>query len=169
MSVLQQDDLLEAMHRLVQAGHARIIGISAEIPVIERFFATRPGALTTAQFALNLGNIAFAQSTRANSDLLLVGNHPFGGPTGAAQGKALIAKLHTSPALPAALREKLDPNDPQTLPELVLNSVLRNTGLRSVIPAMMQTRHIDSNLKAVRQCRFTPAELTYLQQHIPTA
>jgi aryl-alcohol dehydrogenase-like predicted oxidoreductase len=165
VTVLQQEDLLEAIERLVQKGQIRMAGISAELQVIEKYFAKRPKQLMTAQFALNLGNIAFAEKVRQNSDLLLVGNHPFGGPGGAAAGRAVLAELRVSPELPTELREKLDPNDPQTLPELVLNCVLRGTGISAVVPAMMQVRHIQSNVRALAHCRFTMDELTVLQEH----
>jgi aryl-alcohol dehydrogenase-like predicted oxidoreductase len=165
VTVLQQEDLLEAIERLVQKGQIRMAGISADLQVIEKYFAKRPKQLMTAQFALNLANIAFAEKVRQNSDLLLVGNHPFGGPGGAAAGRAVLAELRVSPELPTELREKLDPNDPQTLPELVLNCVLRGTGISAVVPAMMQVRHIQSNVRALAHCRFTMDELTVLQEH----
>jgi aryl-alcohol dehydrogenase-like predicted oxidoreductase len=162
-SVLAQDDLLEALERLVESGKVRMAGISAELPVIARYFVERPPVLATAQFALNLANLAFTGQTRANGDLLLVANHPFGGPTGAAHAKTIVASLGTNAALPQALRDKLDPRDPQLLPELVLNCVLRGTGVRSVLAAMMQPRHIASNVAAVANCRFTLEELDQLR------
>jgi hypothetical protein len=61
------------------------------------------------------------------------------------------------------LREKLDPADPQVLPELVLNCILDGTGISAVVPAMMQVRHIASNVAAVERCRFTSEELEVLR------
>ena len=167
-SVLQQDDMLEALERLVTSGKVRLAGISAEQPVIASYFDQRPKALQTAQFAVNLANIAFTAETLRNGDLLLVGNHPFGGPTGAAGGKSAIATLAASAVLPASLREKLDANDPQVMPELVLNCILRGTGMTAVIPAMMQPRHIESNIRAVTACRFTAEELELLRKCLST-
>jgi aryl-alcohol dehydrogenase-like predicted oxidoreductase len=169
VSVLRQHDLLEAMGRLVESGRVRMAGISGEAEVIGRYFAERPKTLTTAQFALNLSNMGFAAETRQNDDLLLVGNHVFGGPSGAAAGKATLCSLHASADLPAELREKLDPDDPQTLPEMVLNCVLRGTGLASIVPAMMQVRHIRSNVRALENCRFTDEEIVLLQSHLGLA
>ena len=65
-TVLEQEDLLEAMERLVEQGKVRMAGISGELPVIEEYFARRPRQLKTAQFALNLGNMSFAETTRRN-------------------------------------------------------------------------------------------------------
>jgi aryl-alcohol dehydrogenase-like predicted oxidoreductase len=164
-SVLQQDDLLESMGRLIEAGKLRMAGISGELPVIARYFQQRPQPLKTAQFALNLATMPFAGQTPLNADLLLIGNHPFGGPAGAAAAKGLIETLRTAPTLPADLREKLDPADLQLYPELVLNCILRGTGLAAVIPAMMQLRHLHSNVRAVQHCRFSPGELSQLRQY----
>ncbi len=168
-TVLEQHELLDALDRLVRSGKVRMAGISAEVPVIERYFAERPKPLTTAQFALNLTNIGFAAETRKNDDLLLVGNHVFGGPSGAAAGRQMLAALHVSTGLPADLREKLDPGDPQAFPEMVLNCLLRGTGLTSIVPAMMQIRHIQSNIRALEKCRFTDQEITLLRQHLCSA
>jgi aryl-alcohol dehydrogenase-like predicted oxidoreductase len=162
-TVLEHDDLLEAMGRLVESGKVQMAGISGELPVISRCFAERPKVLTTAQFALNLATMRFAEETRRNSDLLLVGNHPFGGPSGAAAGKAAVERLRGSEGVSAELRGKLDATDGQVLPELVLNCVLRGTGLAAVVPAMMQAGHIESNVRAVENCRFSPEELEVLR------
>lgn len=163
VSALEQDDLMEALARLVESGKVRMAGISGELPVMERYFEERTRPLTTAQFALNLSNLGFVETTRQNGDLLLVANHPYGGPTGAAGGRAMVADLRNAPEVPAELREKLDPADPQVLPELVLNSILRGTGVSAVIPAMMQLRHITSNLRAIESCRFSEQELEFLR------
>jgi hypothetical protein len=90
---------------------------------------------------------------------MLVANHPFGGSAGAAGGKARLAELRGAETLPRELREKLDPGDPQVLPELVLNCILEGTGVSAVVPAMMQVRHIASNVAAVERCRFSVEEL----------
>ena len=167
-TVLAQDDLLEAMGRLVESGKVRVAGISGELPVISQYFRERPKVLATAQFALNLASMKFVEETRRNGDLLLVGNHPFGGPSGAAAGKTAVERLRSTDGLPVALREKLDPADPQVLPELVLNCVLRGTGLAAVVPAMMQARHIQSNVAAVERCRFSADELDMLRGLLST-
>jgi aryl-alcohol dehydrogenase-like predicted oxidoreductase len=160
-SALRADDLMEALGRLVEAGKVRRAGISAELPVVSEYFAQRQRPLTTAQFALNLSLMDFVAQTRANADLLLVANHPYGGPGGNAAAR--IRALRESAALPETLREKLVEGDPQVLPEVVLNCILDGTGVSAVIPAMMQVRHIESNLQAVEQCRFTGSELELLR------
>jgi aryl-alcohol dehydrogenase-like predicted oxidoreductase len=161
-SVLAQDELLEAMGRLVESGKARMAGISAELPVIASYFEQRPKPLTTAQFAFNLSHMDFAVETKKNADLLLVANHPYGGPGGNAWAK--LDALRQSPTLTKTLREKLAPSDPQLLPEVVLNCILDGTGVTAVIPAMMQPCHIASNVKAIESCRFTSEELAQLRQ-----
>jgi aryl-alcohol dehydrogenase-like predicted oxidoreductase len=166
-SVLAQGDLLEAMGRLVESGKVRMAGISAELPVISRYFAERPKPLTTAQFALNLSSMDFVAETQRNADLLLVANHPFGGPGGNASAR--IDALRESEALPQSLREKLGAGDPQVLPEMVLNCILDGTGVAAVIPAMMQPRHIASNVAAVERCRFNSEELELVRQALAGA
>ena len=165
-TVLEQEDLLEAMGRLAESGKVRMAGISGELPVISRYFEERPKVLTTAQFAVNLSTMRFVEETRRNGDLMLVANHPFGGPAGAAGGKARLAEMRGMAGLSQELREKLDVGDPQVLPELVLNCILDGTGVSAVVPAMMQVRHIASNVAAVERCRFSVDELEILRRQL---
>jgi aryl-alcohol dehydrogenase-like predicted oxidoreductase len=170
-STLAQDDLLEALARLVEAGKVRLAGISGELPVIAQTFATRPAALGTAQFAADPARLGFLQQASANSDLLLVANHPFGGPTGVGAVRTLLAKLQSDASIDApidtTLREKLAVKDAALLPEVILNAILApGTGIAAVVPAMMNIAHLRANVCAVEQCRFTPMELTQLRAAI---
>jgi hypothetical protein len=93
-----------------------------------------------------------------------VGNHPFGGPTGVAETRRRIAALAEDESLPKELRAKLDGNDPQMLPEVMLNAVLSGTGVGAIVPAMLQPRHLESDCRAIAECRFSAAELGWLRR-----
>jgi len=164
MSILEQDDLLEAIERLVQAGKVRMAGISGEHEVIAASFAQRPHGLTTAQFAMNPSQLGFAAETQkaARDGWFLVANHPFGGPAGVSECSRRIEAMRADGALPIELRDKLI-QDAQLLPEVVLNAILSGTGVHAVIPAMMQPRHLAGNVRAVENCRFTEDELAVLR------
>jgi aryl-alcohol dehydrogenase-like predicted oxidoreductase len=166
VSIFQQQDLLEALGRLVEQGKVRMAGVSADVPVIEKMFAERPAALITAQFPVNLSNIAFTAQTARQTGTFMVGNHPFGGPAGFASSRGRIAKLAKSTELSAELREKLADDDPQLLLELVFNVILDGTGISAVVPAMMQPEHILANVRAIENCRFTSEELTAIRAAI---
>ena len=165
ITAIEQDSLMEELGRLVEAGKVRLAGISGEENVIGAVFANRPSQLRTAQFALNIFNMAFtAQTVLAAQSMFLVANHPFGGPEGISRCREAIAQMRASPELPALLREKLDPVDELLLPELVLNSILTETGISVVIPSMMQLKHLQSNIRAVEHCRFSPEELKIIRR-----
>ncbi|MDQ2925603.1 MAG: aldo/keto reductase, partial [Acidobacteriota bacterium] len=163
VSVFAQEDLLEALARLVEQGKVRMAGIAAESDVVESVFAQRPVVLRCAQFAVNLSNIAITAQTAQQRDLFMVANHPFGGPTGVDGTRERIAALAASPKLSAALRKKLTSDDPQVVPEVVFNTVLDATGISAVIPAMLQPEHIHANIRAIESCRFTSAELSEIR------
>jgi aryl-alcohol dehydrogenase-like predicted oxidoreductase len=165
MDVLTQDDLLEAMDRLVEAGKVRMAGISGEHDVIAATLAQRPPALTTAQFAVNRTSLKFARDLAPGS-MFLVGNHPFGGPAGVASTVTRIAEMRQSESLPADLRAKLDPTDPQLMPEILLNIILEGTAVSAIVPAMMRPANLRSNVKAIENCRFTQAELKLLRDDL---
>lgn len=162
-SVLEQQDLLEALGRLVEQGKIRTAGVSADLSIAEKVFAEHPVPLTTAQFPVNLSNIAVTAQTTRQKGLFLVANHPFGGATGVAGTRECIAELAASPQLSAELREKLTLDDPQLLADVVFNTILSGTGISAVIPAMIQPAHIQANIRAVENCRFTSAELAEIR------
>jgi aryl-alcohol dehydrogenase-like predicted oxidoreductase len=163
VSVLAKEDLLEAMSRQIESGKIRIAGISGDLSVISQYFEQRPHALSTAQFAMNFCNFRFVEKTQSNGDLLLVGNNPFGGPGRRAISQSVIARIYTSTELPKVIRQKLDLQDPQVLPELTLNCALRSTGLKAVVAGMAQAQHILSNVQAVNNCRFSVEEISVLR------
>jgi aryl-alcohol dehydrogenase-like predicted oxidoreductase len=167
-SVLQQDDLLEAMGRLVEQGKVRMAGISGELDTIAATFQARPAVLTTAQFAVNRTTLAatHAMCTPESQQMFLVGNHPFGGPVGVAATMARIAELQQELSLPAELRAKLAGNDSQLMPEVILNVILEGTGISALVPAMMRPSSLRSNVQAVTHCRFTAAELGLLRDEL---
>lgn len=168
-SVLEQDDLLESMERLVNEGKVRMAGISADHDVMRRAFTRRPRVLRTGQFALNLSMMELAQLTlEASRTMVLVANHPFGGPDGVAHCRSRIESMRRAIDLPHGLRQKLDLKDPQLMPELVLNSILVGTGISVVTAAMLQPQHIESNIRAVENCRFTGEELATVRSFFCT-
>lgn len=165
-AVLDQDDLLEAMGRLVESGKVRMAGISGDHPAIAETFRRQPPALTTAQFALNRTCLDFVNQTRRPEaqKLLLVANHPFGGPAGVDSVHQTIAEMRAAGELPPDLRAKLDPADPQLMPELLLNAILQGTGIAAVLPSMVRKSSLVSNLRAVDSCRFSLDELELLRR-----
>jgi diketogulonate reductase-like aldo/keto reductase len=163
VSILAQEDLLEAMGRQVESGKVRVAGISGDLSVISQYFELRPHELSTAQFAMNFSHFGFVEKTQSNGDLLLIGNNPFGGPGRRSMSQAIMARIYNSPELPKMIRQKLDLRDPQILPELTLNCALRSSGLKAVVAGMAQAQHILSNVEAVNNCRFSIQEISVLR------
>jgi aryl-alcohol dehydrogenase-like predicted oxidoreductase len=132
--------------------------------VISAAFGRKTKGWRTAQFAMNLDDLKLAAETEqaARQGWFLVANHPFGGGAGVAEFRPRIEALHRNTALEAGLREKLTP-DAALMPELVLNLILNGTGVHAAIPAMMQPRHLEANIRAVEHCRFSGQELARLR------
>ena len=172
--VLDQQDLLGELEKLVEQGKVRMVGISGELPTIERTFEERPAVVRTAQFACNLANFPFLERTAAElvagsghaapPPMFLVGNHPFGGPAGVARTRTLISELAEDAGVDAELRQKLDIGDPLLLPDVMLNSILTGTGISSLIPAMLTPHHLAGNCRAVTESRFTAEEIVQVRR-----
>ena len=164
VDAVRQDDLLEAMGRLVDAGKVRMAGVSADGDATGAILKDHAPILKAAQFPLNLFSMRLAaQTVEAAKSLFLMANHPFGGAEGIARCRSEIDRMRKDPAIPLELREKLDARDETLLPELVLNCILTGTGVSVVVPSMLQPKHLKSNIGAVEQCRFSRAELDLIR------
>lgn len=164
VSVLQQEDLLEAMQRMVSEGKVRRAGISAEPEVIEAALAANLPGLRSFQFACNLFDLGIASKLDGRgSDVVAVANHPFGGVQRVAESKTLLAALARDERAPVELRDKLRVVDDTVLADIVLNAVTDGTGIQVVIPSMMQVRHLRTNVAAMERSRFTAEELAWLR------
>jgi aryl-alcohol dehydrogenase-like predicted oxidoreductase len=164
VSVLQQEDLLEAMQRMVSEGKVRRVGISAEPEVIEAALAANLAGLRSFQFACNLFDLGIAAKLSGRgTDVVAVANHPFGGVQRVAESKTLLASLSRDERAPVGLREKLLVVDDAVLADIVLNAVTNGTGIQVVIPSMMQVRHLQTNVKAIERSRFSSEELAWLR------
>ena len=163
----REQDLLEAMERLVEQGKVRMAGVSADGEAIGEILAERAPVLKAAQFPLNLFSMGLANETaRSAGRMLLIANHPFGGAEGIGRGRSEIERLSRDASLPKDLREKLDARDETVLPELVLNCILQGTGVSVAIPSMLKAEHLKNNIRAVEECRFSAAELGMIRERL---
>lgn len=169
VSVLQQEDLLEAMQRMVSEGKVRRAGISAEPEVIEAALTADLPGLRSFQFACNLFDLGIAAKLSGRgSDVVAVANHPFGGVQRVAESKTMLAALSRDERAPVGLREKLLVVDDAVLADIVLNAVTDGTGIQVVIPSMMQVKHLQTNVKAMERSRFSSDELAWLRGAMTT-
>ena len=160
-SVLDQDDLLDAMTRLVQQGKVRVAGLSADPPIVATALQRNLSALGAMQFPCNVFDVFAAKGFggAALNGRAMVANHPFGGAARVLQTRQVVEKLSADPSLTPELREKLSDPTRGLLADVVLNTILRGSGIHVVIPAMMSLDHIGSNIQAVSQSRFTDSEI----------
>ena len=168
-SVLEQDDLLEAMARLVEAGKVRVAGLSANPDVVEIALKRDISQLQAMQFPCNVFEISATVGFSARGGRALVANHPFGGVARVQQCREVLQSLSCGSALGAELRAKLENADDAVLADVVLNTILRDTGIHIVIPAMMKLKHIQLNVGAVRESRFTSTELAHIREALAAA
>lgn len=165
-SVMEQDDLLEAMGRLVEAGKVRVAGLSSDPEVVMLALAQKTHTLRAMQFPCNVFEFAAVDGLRQGGDCALVANHPFGGVARVQQCRSILRKLAEDRKLDAELREKLGGPEDGVLADVVLNAILCDTGIHVVIPAMMRVEHVRANVRAVSQSRFTAGEIATMRHAI---
>jgi aryl-alcohol dehydrogenase-like predicted oxidoreductase len=165
-SVLQQEDLLDAMARLVDAGKVRVAGISAEPDVAALALERQIAPLNALQFPCNVFELSAAIRFSKNDSTgrVLIANHPFGGVARVQQCRTMLRELAGQPGFDAVLREKLGRLEDGAFADLVLNTILRDTGIHVVIPAMMRVEHIRANVQAIAASRFNSVEIAQIRK-----
>jgi aryl-alcohol dehydrogenase-like predicted oxidoreductase len=80
-SVLQQDELLAALDKLVLSGKVRAAGISADPDVINLSLRQKPSPLKALQFPCNVFDLSSLKVIQdaGSSGFAAIANHPFGG------------------------------------------------------------------------------------------
>ena len=169
-SVLDQDVLLEAMGRLVETGKVRIAGLSAEPDVVEIAMGRQTQPLRAMQFPCNIFNILGAArfSQRSAGGYVLVANNPYGGAAKVPRCRELLRTLAEKRKLDAVLSEKLGAVEDAVFADVVLNIILRDSGVHVVIPAMMRVEHVRANVRAVVRSRFDSREIAQIRQALAT-
>ena len=165
-SVLDQDDLLEAMARLVETGKVRIAGLSAEPDVIELAMKRQTKPLRAMQFPCNVFNISatLGPAQRSAGDYIWVANHPYGGVARVQRCREALRTLVEKQKVDRVLSEKLGALEDPVFADVVLNVILRDSGIHVVVPAMMRVEHIRANVQAVARSRFASPEIVQIRQ-----
>jgi aryl-alcohol dehydrogenase-like predicted oxidoreductase len=165
-SVLEQEDLLDALARVVEAGKVRFVGLSAEPEVVAVALDRQIRPLSAMQFPCNVFDLSATENLALlnRSGALLAANHPFGGVARVRQCQTRLQALAAGNALSPEIREKLGVVDDAVLADVVLNVILRNTGIHLAIPAMMHASHIRANVQAISNSRFQSSEIATLRQ-----
>lgn len=163
-SVLEQDELLGAMQRLIETGKVRIAGLSAAPDVVELALNRNVPPLRAMQFPCNVFEPLLTGSKKHNHDCVLVANQPFGGTVRVQECRARLQSLVRNDAVDPALREKLDSMNDELFADVVLNTIVCGTGIHVAIPAMMRPEHIRANVKAVRDSRFGAEEIVQIRE-----
>jgi aryl-alcohol dehydrogenase-like predicted oxidoreductase len=118
------------------------------------------------QFRCNVFNLGLAGRMEADSDVIAIANHPFGGGGNIAASKARLTALSEDANAPASMREKLRVVDDATLADAVLNVITRDTGVQVVVPSMLRVDHVRANVAAIEHSRFSSEELRWLRDAI---
>jgi aryl-alcohol dehydrogenase-like predicted oxidoreductase len=155
-----QHDLLAALDALRREGKLKRAGLYASAEVVAACIANAPPVIGAMQFGANLFHpltSAIAQNNR--NGMLLIANHPFGGPERVARFRASLSAIAADESTPTQLRRKLHDSDPQAWLEALFGALLNGSGIHSLVFSMMCQDHLRANIRAVESCRFSADEL----------
>jgi aryl-alcohol dehydrogenase-like predicted oxidoreductase len=164
-SVLEQHDLLDALARLVESGKVRVAGLSAEPCVIELAMENQTPHLRAFQFPRNVFNASASTNIieRNKHKYALVANHPYGGVAKVRRCKEILLTVLRAQSIDPVLGEKLGTLEDTVFADIVLNVILRDSGIHIVVPAMMRAKHIRANVSAITNSRFTSQEIAHIR------
>jgi aryl-alcohol dehydrogenase-like predicted oxidoreductase len=167
-SALERDDLFESLGRLIECGKIRLAGISASPDVIRQAIASRKEPIRALQFPINVFDASMANRIVGTdrSELVLVANQPFGGFDQVSKSRRWLSEVARHPHTPQNLADKLLDDKNDLLAEAVLNLILEDTGIHVAVTSMIQPQHLEVNIRAITNCRFTKDELRWLQRKL---
>lgn len=170
VTVLEQQDLLEALGKLVETGKVRVAGLSAAPEVVQQAVTRKIEPLHAMQFPCNVFDLSAAMAFSGSNESgdVLIANHPFGGVARVEECRIILRRLASDPEIDPGLRQKLGEVDDTVLADVVFSSILRGTGIHIVIPAMMRVEHIRTNVQAASQSRFTLREIEQIRSALRT-
>jgi aryl-alcohol dehydrogenase-like predicted oxidoreductase len=157
--VLTHEDLMRALEALVRQGKVRSFGVSAELEVAQA--ALRMGVKAV---QVRCDGFEKRRLGRVDASAIVVGNHPFGGVSGAIRCRKFLQAMATDDRTPQVLREKLQGFDDAVLADVVLNVAASAGGIQVVVPSMTHVGHVSSNVAAMQRSRFDMEEIRWLRQ-----
>lgn len=163
-AVLQDAELVDAIDALVGSGKIRRVGLYAGAEVIDAAIERAPRTICAAQFGADpFSSLVAGFAARNHREMLLIGNHPFGSEKRMERFKFSLTRAARDETLPSELREKLRGGGNQLVLEALLGIQLKVLGLHALVYSMMRRDHLEANVRAVENCRFTVPELKLLQ------
>ncbi len=164
--VARDEDLFLALQVLVREGKVRCVGVASSAQVIVEVACARRSIVRAAQFHQSLVSQSDAAAVAPAVAVTAIGtmaHQPFGGPDGIGRMRRAISVLCADQTISSALRAKLSSSDPDLLPDLALNGVLRNCGVDVAVCAMYNPAHIRTNAKVVDRSSFSDGEIAEVQ------
>jgi aryl-alcohol dehydrogenase-like predicted oxidoreductase len=146
-SLMQQDDLMDALAMVVKAGKALRVGISGSQQVAASVVSQGSALLSVVQFPAN--RWIAAETSLRSAKCLRIANHTFGGALRVREMQAKLAAMRDDPRVSEELRERLRGDLDVVLAEIVFSAVQRETGAEWIVASMMQPKHLQANVAAM--------------------
>jgi len=163
-AVLQDEELMDALETLVRSGKILHAGLYAGAGVIDASIEGAPRAISAAQFGADpFSPLVAGFAARNYCEMVLMGNHPFGSEERMERFTSALTVASQDESLRLELREKLHGGGDQMVLEALLGIQLKVSGLHALVFSMMRRDHLEMNIKAVENCRFTVPELKLIQ------
>ena len=166
-AVLQDAEVMGALDALVSSGKILRVGLYAGAEVIDAAIESALPTISGAQFGADpFSPLVAGFASRNHREMLLIGNHPFSSEERMKCLTSALAAAARDDTVPSELREKLRSGGDQLVLEALLGIQLKVSGLHALVFSMMRHDHLESNIRAVENCRFTVPELALMQKRL---
>jgi aryl-alcohol dehydrogenase-like predicted oxidoreductase len=163
-TVLLDAELMSVLDGLVSSGKILRVGLYAAEDVIDAALESAPQTISAAQFGADpFSRLVAGLAARNHREMLLIGNHPFGSEGRVERFTSALTEAARDETLSSVLREKLRESGDRLVLEALLGIALKAAGLHALVFSMMRRDHLEANIRAVEDCRFTVAELKAIQ------
>ena len=163
-AVLRDEELMSALDGLASSGKVGRVGLYGSAEVMDAAIESGPETIGAGQFGFDpFSDLVAGFAGRNRREMLLIGNHPFGSGERMRRVGAILAEASWDEAVPGELREKLKGGGDRMVLEALLGIGLKVAGMHSLVFSMMRREHLEANVRAVGECRFSLGELRVIQ------
>jgi aryl-alcohol dehydrogenase-like predicted oxidoreductase len=156
LAVLQQQELMQELDSLVQAGKVRRVGLSTTPLLAQSAMESCPGILSVLQYSGCRSSLLRSEDPQSDR-FFRMANHPFGGPVSAERLASTLAAVRRDANVPASLRDKLQGSLQEVTARVVFSDLFRS-GAHVIIPSMLHLEHLRANVAAMEAEPFSAQE-----------
>jgi aryl-alcohol dehydrogenase-like predicted oxidoreductase len=165
-SVMQQEDLMAELEKVVSEGKARRVGIASGGMDVARVAMIGPTVLSVLQYPA-MGITSWAEG--GTEERIRIANHPLGGAIVAKRVGNMLLKMAGDARIRMELREKLRGTSEELVAAYCFTRVTLQSRPHCIVTSMLKMEHLRANVAAMGSVRFSAEEIAVMSRMVAEA